>query len=202
VVNAMKAAVLTAPEPVRAPLKGLATTDLITRCLRLRTHPGQDLETAHTLACLRLMAKRYQNFNAEIAEHDTALAELVQLACPQLLDLFGVGPITAAALLTGWSYPGRIHSDAAFAMLSGVAPIPASSGNRQRVRLNRGGDRALNKALHTIAITRLRGHAETQAYIERRISEGKTRKEAIRCLKRYLARRIFKYLEHHAQPPH
>lgn len=202
VVNAMKAAVLTAPEPVRAGLTNLSTAELVARCLRLRTRRGQDLETTHTLACLRSMAKRYQSLDAEIAEHDTALAALVKHACPQLLDLFGVGPITAAELLTGWSHPGRIRNDAAFAMLSGVAPIPASSGNRQRVRLNRGGDRSLNNALHIIAVTRLRGHAETQAYIARRISEGKTRKEALRCLKRYLARRLFKFLEHHAQPPH
>lgn len=201
-VNALKAAVLTAPDSLRTTLKGRSTTELVVRCLRLRTAASHDLETRHTIECLRAMAKRYRTFTTEIAEHDTALTELVEQACPQILDLFGVGPITAAELLTGWSYPGRIHSPGAFAMLSGVAPIPASSGTTQRVRLNRGGDRSLNKALHTIAITRARGHAQTQDYIARRIAEGKSRREAIRCLKNYLARKMFKYLEHHAQPPH
>lgn len=201
-VNALKAAVLTAPDSLRSTLKNLSTVELVDRCLRLRTTTGHDLETRHTIECLRAMAKRYRNFTAEITEHDTALQELVEQACPQILDLFGVGPITAAELLTGWSYSGRIHSRGAFAMLSGVAPIPASSGTTRRVRLNRGGDRSLNKALHTIAITRIRGHAQTQNYIARRMAEGKSRKEAIRCLKNYLARQMFRYLEQHARPPH
>jgi len=112
-----------------------------------------------------------------------------------LLAQPGVGPLAAAQVLISWSHRGRITSEAAFARLAGCAPIPASSGQTVRYRLDRGGDRRLNRALHMILVTRRRAHAPTIAYIERRIQEGKSRREATRCLKRYLARNLYRLLE-------
>lgn len=124
---------------------------------------------------------------------------LVASEAPELLDLHGVGAITAAVILTVWSHPGRIRTEAAFAQIAGTAPIPASSGNAIRHRLNRGGARQLNRALNTIVLTRMRTDPDTRAYIDRRLTEGKTTKEIRRCLKRYVARQIFRTL---AAAPH
>jgi transposase len=115
---------------------------------------------------------------------------------PQLLEQPGVGPLAAAQVLLSWSHRGRIRSEAAFARLAGCAPIPASSGQTVRYRLDRNGDRRLNRALHMILVTRRRAHAPTIAYIERRINDGKSRPEANRCLKRYLARSLYRLFEH------
>ena len=114
---------------------------------------------------------------------------------PQLLDQPGVGPLAAAQILISWSHRGRIRSEAAFARLAGSAPIPASSGQTIRYRLDRSGDRRLNRALQMILVTRRRAHAPTIAYINRRIQEGKSRRDASRCLKRYLARNLYRRLE-------
>jgi transposase len=124
------------------------------------------------------------------------IAERVVL---DLLDEPGVGVLSAARLLNAWSHAGRIRSEAAFANLGGVAPIPASSGQTVRHRLNRAGDRQLNRALHTIVLSRLQHDAETRAYAARRLTEGKTPREVKRCLKRFAARRLFKLLEHSAE---
>ncbi len=113
----------------------------------------------------------------------------------------GVGPLAAAQVLISWSHRGRITSEAAFARLAGCAPIPASSGQTVRYRLDRGGDCRLNRALHMILVTRRRAHAPTIAYIERRIHEGKSRREATRCLKRYLARNLYRLLENGSPLP-
>ena len=118
---------------------------------------------------------------------------------PDLLELPGVGPINAATVLTAWSHPGRCRNDAAFAMLAGAAPIPASSGKTVRYRLNRAGDRQLNRALHNITLSRLRYDPDTRAYAERRRGEGKTDRDIKRCLKRYIARQLYRQLE--AAPP-
>lgn len=114
---------------------------------------------------------------------------------PDLLTLTGVGPVTAAVMLVAWSHPGRIRSEAAFAALAGTCPIPASSGNTSRHRLNRGGVRQLNRALHLIVMVRMGRDPATKAYIARRIAEGKTKREAMRCLKRYLTRSLHRTLE-------
>ena len=118
---------------------------------------------------------------------------------PELLAEPGVGVITAAAILNAWSHAGRIRSEAAFAMLAGVAPIPASSGQTVRHRLNRAGDRQLNRALHTIVLSRLTHDPETRAYAARRRAEGRSDREIKRCLKRFVARRLFRLLEDCAQ---
>jgi transposase len=116
---------------------------------------------------------------------------------PWLLELSGVGPISAAQVLVSWSHAGRLRSDAAFAVLAGANPIPASSGQVTRHRLNRGGDRQLNRALHTIVVARLRDDPATRAYADRRTAEGKCVRDIRRCLKRAVARQLFELLERH-----
>jgi hypothetical protein len=134
--------------------------------------------------------------SAEAARHEKAIVAIVRSWRPELLDQPGVGPIVAATLLCAWPHPGRVHSEAAFAMLAGVAPIPANSGQTtNRFRLNRYGVRQLNRALHSVALSRLRYDKTTQVYAERRIAEGKTPREIKRCLKRYLARDFYRLLK-------
>ncbi len=132
------------------------------------------------------------------AELAGEIETLARKLAPQLLDQPGVGPLAATQILISWSHRGRIRSEAAFARLAGCAPIPASSGQTIRYRLDRSGDRRLNRALHMILVTRRRAHPPTIAYINRRIQEGKSRREASRCLKRYLARNLYRLLEHGA----
>jgi transposase len=157
-----------------------------------------DIETTTFAASLRVLARRIQLLQAEIADHTRAITALVRAWRPDLLTRCGVGPIVAAVVLCVWSHPGRCPSDAAFAMLGGAAPIPASSGQTVRVRLNRSGDRQLNQALHLIVLTRLRYDPATRAYAQRRRAEGKTNREIRRCLVRYIARQLYRLLE--AQP--
>lgn len=149
-----------------------------------------------TRTVMKAVAQRIIHLTEEIKVHEKTLRSLVKEAAPQLLEEFGVGPVTAAALYVAWSHPGRCRNEAAYARLAGVAPIPANSGQTQdRHRLNRGGDRQLNKALHTIAVTRIRAHPKTQTYKQRRLAEGKTDREIRRCIKRYIARKMWRLLE-------
>jgi transposase len=173
----------------------LTTRQLVTACGRLRQRAAWDVETAATAASLRALARRIQLLDAEIADHTRAITTLVRAWRPELLTPCGVGPIVAAIVLCTWSHPGRCPSDAAFAMLAGAAPIPASSGQTVRVRLNRSGDRHLNQALHLIVLTRLRYDPATRAYAQRRRAEGKTNREIRRCLVRYVARQLYRLLE-------
>jgi transposase len=119
---------------------------------------------------------------------------------PWLLELPGVGPISAAQVLVSWSHAGRLRSEAAFAALAGASPIPASSGQVTRHRLNRSGDRQLNRALHTVVVARLRDDPVTRAYAARRTTEGKSARDIRRCLKRAVARQLFKLLERCDRP--
>lgn len=141
------------------------------------------------------LASRIQYLDREEKQNQQALAQVVKDTAPGLLDLFGVGPVNAAVVLTAWASPDRFHSEAAFARLGGVCPLEASSGNRQEHRLNRSGDRQLNRALHNIAINRRRGDERTRAYIERRTAEGLSPRRIQRCLKRYIARELYRHLE-------
>lgn len=142
------------------------------------------------------LARRLDELDTRIKENTTQLTELVKLSeSRELLDLTGIGPVVAAVCVTAWSHPGRLRSEAAFASLAGVNPIPASSGNTVRHRINRRGDRKLNKVLHTAVMVRMTHDEETRAYVEKRTAEGKTIKEIRRCIKRFLARRIYKILE-------
>jgi transposase len=140
------------------------------------------------------LARRIRALDAELAANHTALNTAVTDQAPHLLEVRGVGPVVAAVVLQAWSHPGRIHSEAAFAALGGVSPLPASSGNTKRHRLNRGGDRRLNRALYTVALTRLGHDPRTRAYLTRRTAEGRTRREVIRILKRYISRELFRLL--------
>jgi transposase len=194
----LHALVVAAPDTLRGRLRSLTTARLVSTCARLRQRTDTDPETAATVASLRALARRIQLLNAEIADHNRAITTLVRTWRPDLLSRCGVGPIVAAVVLCAWSHPGRCGSDAAFAMLGGAAPIPASSGQTVRVRLNRSGDRQLNQALHLVVLTRLRYDAATRAYAQRRRAEGKTNREIRRCLVRYVARQLYRLLE--AQP--
>ncbi|MFE4674515.1 transposase, partial [Streptomyces sp. NPDC056723] len=144
---------------------------------------------------LRRLARRYQHLTEEIAEADAELDALVAQAAPGLVDLTGVGTETAAQLLiTAGDNPDRLKSEASFAHLCGAAPISASSGRTNRHRLNRGGDRQANHALHTIALVRMRYDPRTRLYVARRTAEGMSKKDIFRCLKRFIAREVYKHL--------
>lgn len=148
------------------------------------------------------LAKRIIELTTELVDNLTHLGELLRASeAEPLLDVTGIGPVTAAIMFTTWSHPGRVRSDAAFAALAGVNPIPASSGNTTRHRLNRGGDRRLNRALHQATIVRMVRDPGTRTYVERRLAEGKTRREIRRCLKRYLARKVYRTLKSNTLTP-
>lgn len=181
----LKSLVVTAATPLRHQLHPLDTNALIVRCARLRTTAQQGIEHRGTVMALE----------TEANDLESQIELWVREMAPELLDEPGVGPLTAAEILIAWSHSGRLRSETAFAMLAGVAPIPASSGQVVRYRLNRHGDRALNCALHTIVLNRSTYHEETRQYVTRRVTEGKSDREIRRCLKRYLARRLFKLLE-------
>ena len=193
-LNELRALIVTAPPQLRERLQGLSEAALIGACVRLRPGEGNSERAALALA-LRSLALRARQLRAESRTLEAELARRVQLLAPQLLARRGVGPISAAAVLVAWSAPGRLRSEAAFARLAGTAPIPASSGKVIRHRLDRGGDRRLNRALHTIVLSLRRVDPETKAYIRRRVNDGKSEREAVRCLKRYLARSLFRQLE-------
>jgi transposase len=188
-----------APEPLRQRFRGQKLPAMLRTAATLRLHPSWDLETTTTVTVLRTLARRALALAEEAAEHEKAILTIVRSMRPDLLHELGVGPIVAATVLCAWSHPGRIHSEAAFAMLAGVAPIPATSGKvTNRHRLNRHGDRQLNRALHTIVLSRLRYDDRTRAYADRRTRQGRSRREIIRCLKRYVARDLYRLLEHPA----
>ena len=129
------------------------------------------------------------------------LLTIVEDIAPGLTSRYGVGPVSAAQAIVSFSHPGRCRSEAAFAALAGTSPVPASSGQTVRHRLNRGGDRALNRAIHAIALVRMRSCPRTRAYIARRTAEGKTAREIRRCLKRYIARELYRQLTRTMNPP-
>lgn len=191
----LQALIVSAPSQLRDQLRKDNVETQIGRCARLRISASHSIEHQATIRVLRSTARRIQMLSAEADDLEAELELLVTRAAPELLAEPGVGTISAAQILNAWSHPGRIRSEAAFAMISGSAPIPASSGQTVRHRLNRGGDRQLNRALHTIVLSRMRFHPETKAYVARRAAQGLTPREIKRCLKRYVARRIFRILE-------
>ena len=176
----MTSLIVTAPDPLRAQLRGLSERQLVARCAARRPDraAAADPGTATVLA-LRALARRHQHLSAEITELDALIAPLVTALNPTLLTLAGVGPDVAGQLLvTAGDNPHRLRSDAAFAMLCGAAPLPASSGRTQRHRLNRGGDRHANAALYRIVLCRLRWDPHARAYAHRRTTEGMSRKRS------------------------
>jgi transposase len=200
-INAIKALLVTAPDELREQLDGLPTTSLIAQAAAL--DPGMlATPTAAAMLALGGLARRYQHLDAEISLLTSRLDQLTTTAARKLRELLGVGPDSAAALLiaTG-DNPGRLRSEAAFAALCGASPVEASSGKTVRHRLNRGGDRQANAALHRVVIVRLRWHQPTRDYVARRTAEGKSKKEILRCLKRYVAREVFAVLPQQGEQP-
>lgn len=191
----LKSLLLSAPQSLRQELRNATTTQQLARCAKLRTNPSQSTEQRCTIIAMRSTARRVLALQQEAADLEKEIATIVGQTTPQLLTQPGVGTITAAQILIAYSHPGRFHSEAAFAALAGTAPLPASSGQTVRHRLNRGGDRQLNRALHTIVLCRMRDDPQTRAYTTRRTAEGRSTREIHRCLKRYTARHIYRLLQ-------
>ena len=220
-INLFKSLILTADDDLRTQMRGLNTLRQVQHATTLTTGTGSGsgsgtgsgtgtgtgsgtgsgsgsgldrLRRTQLAALAEQILTLEKLLKANLAEIRT----LVDKLCPTLLDQPGIGPVTAAIALTAWSHPGRFRNEAAFASLAGASPVPASSGRTIRHRLNRGGDRTLNAALHTIAKTRQRCHQPTKDYVERRTTEGRTPAEITRSLKRYIARQIWRTLETNA----
>lgn len=198
-INQLRAAILTAPDPLRQRLQGMTRPALVAACTRLTPKPGDPSQAAFVLSA-RILARRIKALTREADRLEQEIQRRVTARAPALLQRRGVGAIVAAQILISWSHPGRLRNEACFARLAGTAPIPASSGQIIRHRLDRGGDRHLNHALHTLALCLARTDPHTQAFIAHRIARGKTHREAIRLLKRYLARSIYRQLEHTNNP--
>jgi transposase len=197
-INQARALILTGPDDLRARFAQHAAAGLVAGIALLRPRPG-DAAAYATRFALRELGRPAVFPDAQIERLDELIVPLVTARAPGLLALHGVGPETAALLLVAaGDHPERLHSEAAWAHLCAVAPIPASSGKRTRHRLNRGGDRQANHALWRIVITRMSSHPPTRAYVERRSKEGLSKKEIIRCLKRYVAREVYPRLRERA----
>jgi transposase len=196
----LKTLIVTAPAELRGQLHGLSKTALLDRCAGLR--PGE--VTSPTTAAkhaLRSLARRWQQLQAEIKEHEQLLQALTETVAPAMVNAFGIGPDTAAALLiVAGDNIARVRSEPAWARLCGVCPVPASSGQTRRFRLNRGGHRQANAALYRTVIVRMRFHQPTIDYVKRRTADGKTKAEIIRCLKRFVAREAWAYLHPERHP--
>jgi transposase len=190
-LNQLHGLITSAPEALRVDLAALSGPALVTACTQLPAD-GPMTDPIHaTRAALAAIATRVQALTAEISQADQRLKPALAQTAPRVCALFGVGPDVAGQLLTtAGDNPDRLRSEAALAHLCGVAPIPASSGRTDRHRLNRGGDRAANTALHTITLCRMRHDPRTRAYLERRTTQGLTKKEIMRCLKRYIVREV------------
>jgi len=193
--NQISALITTAPHELRDQMRGLTTRRRVAVAAKFRPGEQPDTVADATRYALRELARRHQHLSEQIDRLDTQLDRLVAATAPDLVAKKGVGTHTAAALLvTAGDNPQRLAREGSFAHLTGSAPLDASSGKQQRHRLNRGGDRDANAALYQIALTRLACDEDTKLYVKRRIAEGKTKKEAFRCLKRYIAREVHKTL--------
>jgi len=192
VLGQMRHLVVTAPDDLRSQFKGATKAALIEQAAALQPGAGDDPARQATTLALRMLGQRVANLEHDIAELDAHLRGHVVVAAPHLLEVFGVGVHTAAILLAAVGDNGsRIHSEAAFAKLCGVAPLAASSGKITRHRLNRGGNREANHALWRIAMVRMSSDARTRAYVARKVNEGRSKPEILRLLKRYIAREVF-----------
>ena len=194
-INQLKAVLVGADPALRDSLAGLGPASLVRRCAELPDPtPGSGLSEVDraVVFTLRTLAARIMALKAEAYQLHKQLRALIAAHVPELLERRGIGPDSAAALLiAAGDNPERLCSEGSYAALCGASPVEASSGKTQRLRLNRGGDRQANAALYRITLSRLRWDSRTQDYLQRRLAEGKTRREAIRCLKRYIAREIF-----------
>jgi len=193
--NQLQGLRVTAPEQLLNRLRGLSTKELVCVAARFRLGDDpRDVPTATKFA-LRSVARRYEALSEEIADLEVHLDRLVAQVAPELVSLAGIGTDSAATLLiVAGDNPQRLGSEASFANLCGVSPIEASSGKVVRHRLNRGGNREANRALYMICLARMRRDPRTQEYVARRTAEGKSKREIVRCLKRYVAREVYRVL--------
>jgi transposase len=193
-INQARALILTGPDELRARFAGHRASALAEAVAALRPRPGDAADHAVRVA-LRELGRRVQFLDGQTGRLDELIVSLVTVRAPGLLSLYGVGPDTAALLLiAAGDHPERLRSEAVWAHLCAVAPIPASSGKTRRHRLNRGGNREASHALWRIVITRMSAHPATRACVQRRTAEGLSKKDVIRCLKRYVAREVYPYL--------
>lgn len=194
VMVALKALLVTADETLKARLGSLPPSKLITACTEL---VAENLETPMEAMsyAMAAMARRWLDLQREIEAHWEHLKKLTRQAAPALVQAYGIGPDTAAQMLITFGDRGnRVRSEAGFAKMCGVCPIPASSGKTQRHRLNRGGNRQANASLFRVVIVRMRWHQPTQDYVARRTAQGLSKREIIRCLKRYVAREVYRLI--------
>ena len=191
----LRSVIVTAPESLREELRQLPVGQLIRRCSRFRRSESRTPDELAVVLVLRSLARRIEAATEEANDLEREIIGHVRGLVPELLNEPGVGPIVAAQLIVTWSHHGRLRSEAAFARLAGVAPLPASSGQTIRHRLSRGGDRQLNRALHTVILHRRQHDPATRDYIARRVVEGKTARDATRILKRYLARHLYRVMQ-------
>jgi transposase len=193
----MRHLVYAAPDDLAVSLKALSVKQLVERASALRPLRSRDQVTASTKLALHALAGRVRFLDEQLGDLDQFLAPLASSTAPALLELVGVGPLTAATLLVvAGDNPERLRSEAAWAHLCGVAPLEASSGKVVRHRLDPGGNRQANSALWRIVMVRLKCDPETQAYMERRSKEGRSKREVVRSLKRYVAREVYRLLPH------
>lgn len=191
-LNQLQALNVTAPVALRERIGDGTGKQLERRVRSMRARASADVEERAVFGVMRDLAARSHALAADARRYEQELAELVRSLDRTLLDEPGIGPISAAKLLA--CDPARFKHEAAFARCNGTAPLPASSGKTVRHRLSRGGDRQVNNAIYTIAVIRAKHQPETRAYLDRRISEGKTKREAMRALKRHISRDLFKRL--------
>jgi transposase len=192
---ALKALLISAPAALREQLEAIVGKMTLVRHLAALRPGPLTTTTASAKASLRAIARRWLDLDAEIKAHDVHTGRMAERCAPEMVAAHGIGAGTAAEMLVlVGDNPERIRSEAAFAKLCGACPIPASSGKTSRHRLNRGGHRQANAALHRVVVVRMRTHQPTLDYVRRRTAEGKTKREIIRCLKRFVAREIFGYL--------
>lgn len=190
-INAAKSLIVTAPEDLRRSLAKLSRKDL--RGALSALDPG----AGGVVLALGALGRAWDLQDREADAIEDKMKEILEANAPALLAIFGCGTVSAAALaVAGGGNPERLGSEAEFASLCGVAPLLASSGKTERHRLNRGGDRRANRALYQIAVTRMSYDQRTKDYVEKRRRDGKSKKETIRCLKRYIAREVFRALRH------
>jgi transposase len=195
--TALAAVLVTAPADLREQIRPLPRERRAKACAALTCPGSADRQTQILHQTLIHLGQRIAALAEAATELEAQITEIVEDMAPGLVGAeYGLGYLSAAQILLSWSHPGRIRSEQAFAMLSGTAPVPVSSGRTDRHRLNRLGDRQLNRAIHTIAVTRMRCHQPTRAYVARRRAEGKTDREIRRCIKRYLARHLYRTLSH------
>lgn len=193
-LNALQAQVVALPEEARAPLRGKGSSELVRACASMRSGAGSSPETLAKVA-LRSLARRARMLDEEAKGLEAEIDALTKALAPSTRSLLGAGPhVAARLLLAAGANVSRLRSEASFSMLCGASPVPVSSGRADRHRLSRAGDRRANSALYTMAITRMAHDERTRSYVARRMSEGKTKKDAIRCLKRYIAREAYRAL--------